>query len=84
MENYTVGGYSCETEDGYINEEAAVWRPDAQGQFPVISWAHGYSHGDEAVHYNDSMLLNLASAGFIIIGNKSGEMMAFVLRLWIK
>jgi len=71
MEDYTVGGYNCADMEGIISEEAAVWRPDAEGTFPVITWAHGYGQGDEEIHGNDSMLMNLASAGYVVIGNKS-------------
>jgi dipeptidyl aminopeptidase/acylaminoacyl peptidase len=58
---------------GNVDQEAGVWRPDAQGQkFPLISFSHGYSMGGENVWGHGPLLADLASAGYIIVAHKSG------------
>ena len=37
----------------------------------MISFAHGLFDGGEDIHIYDDMLTDLASHGFVIIGNKS-------------
>jgi dipeptidyl aminopeptidase/acylaminoacyl peptidase len=44
-----------------------------QGQkFPLISFSHGYSAGDENVWMHSPLLADLASSGYIIVAHKSG------------
>ena len=62
-----VGGYIC----GNNSQSAAIWRPDHDGEFPLISFAHGLTDGGEAIHNYDALLEGVASAGYIIIGNLS-------------
>ena len=46
-------------------------------KYPLISWAHGWTNGDERISVTDGILNNLASSGYVIVGNKSGGLEAY-------
>jgi len=59
-----VGGYTCGN-----SQSANVWRPDHGGDFPLISFAHGWRDGGDNIHSYDNLLNGVASAGYIVIGS---------------
>lgn len=66
IEEVEVGGYICgETQ------KATIWRPDIKGAYPLVSFAHGWHDGGDAIHYYDKLNSGLAAQGYIVIGNMS-------------
>jgi len=66
IEEVEVGGYICGT-----SQKAIVWRPSVKGTYPLVSFAHGWHSGGEAIHYYDKLNSGLAAQGYVVIGNKS-------------
>jgi hypothetical protein len=71
QENYTVGGFETPDYYGEVNDDAGVWRPDADGKFPLISFSHGFGMGDEGVWGHSPLLNDIASQGYVIVAHKS-------------
>jgi len=63
-EEVTVNGYVCGD-----SQNATIWRPDAPGKFPLLSYAHGKDEGGKHVHRYDKMMTSLAEGGFIVIAS---------------
>lgn len=73
QEDAYVDGYVVDDGTGFINEEAAVWRPDVEGEkFPLISFSHGFGMGDEFVYGHSPLLNDVASSGYVVVAHKSG------------
>lgn len=68
QEEVFVGDYHC-----WGSDNAQVWRPDSDGKFPLISFAHGLFDGGEDIHAYDTMLTDLASHGYVILGTKAAS-----------
>ena len=73
MDVVNVGFTYCESYVTGVPSDtyASVWRPNVDGQFPVISFSHGLYQGGDNIMINDVMLTALASTGYIIIAHRA-------------
>jgi predicted dienelactone hydrolase len=68
-EDVQVGGYICGT-----SQKARVYFPTAEGQYPLISFAHGYLAGGGVATFGYKELLeDHARAGYVVIALESAN-----------
>lgn len=81
-QDITVGGFECKGLES--KDDARVYYPIAPGQFPLISFAHGYNNpGKKGYECYAEMNTDLAAAGYVVIVPESSSFPLECAKLWM-